>query len=370
LGQRDQCAQCGAAQYFRRSSGFAGRVKSQRILIASDAWRPQVNGVVRTLENLVRKLRDGGHTVEAVTPDRFMNLPLAGYPEIRLAFAGKRSLAAAIEKFAPDRIHIAVEGPIGWATRAACLGAGLPFTTSYHTRFPEYLRARAPVPLSLSYRVLRHFHAPARATLVATASVTRELHLRGFSRLRVWTRGVDRALFRPRPDDGLQRALGLRRPVFCHVGRISVEKNIEAFLALDLPGSKLVVGDGPARAALQAAYPAANFVGAKHGEELARHYALADVFVFPSLTDTFGNVILEALACGVPVAAYPAPGPADILTGSGAGVLGDDLRAAALAALAVPREAALAHAARFTWSECARQFLDAGSGADASIPLA
>jgi glycosyltransferase involved in cell wall biosynthesis len=341
-----------------------------RILIATDAWAPQVNGVVRTLEYLAAELRAGGHVVGIVSPDLFFSLPMPGYPEIHMAFATRRALGRAIERFAPDRIHIATEGPVGWAARAASIRASLPFTTSYHTRFPEYLAARVPAPLSWTYAVLRRFHAPASATLVATSSIARDLAARGFARTVVWTRGVDRTLFRPRPGDRLAQELGLARPIFGCVGRVSVEKNLEAFLDLDLPGSKLVVGDGPARARLQRLYPTVRFVGAKHGDELARFHAAADVMVFPSLTDTFGNVILEALACGVPVAAFPAPGPIDILAGSGAGVMDNDLRSAALAALSVSREAAVAHAGRYTWAECARIFLAAGDAAAAPRELA
>ncbi|GIL01546.1 MAG: GDP-mannose-dependent alpha-mannosyltransferase [Alphaproteobacteria bacterium] len=330
-------------------------------MIATDAWRPQVNGVVRTLEHLAAELERLGHAVELVTPSVFLTLPMPSYPEIPLSLATPGMLSRRIEAFAPDHVHIATEGPVGFAARRACLRLGLAFTTSYHTRFPEYLRARLPVPVALSYAWLRRFHNAGSACLVATASIRADLAARGFEHLVAWTRGVDHGLFHPRPPDELGGEFHFERPVFLNVGRLAVEKNLEAFLDLDLPGSKVVVGDGPARRALQKRYPQARFLGPRFGEDLARCYAAADVFVFPSLTDTFGNVLLEALASGLPVAAFPVPGPLDVIDGSGAGVLDTDLRRAALAALAIPRRAALARAARFTWEECARIFLAAGT---------
>lgn len=332
-----------------------------RILIFTDAWHPQVNGVVRTIEELVREINSMGHEVELVTPEGYRTIAMPSYPEIRLAFARANSVRKRIEAFEPNQIHIATEGPLGIAGRAACLRLRLPFTTSYHTRFPEYVRARAPIPLGWTYAWMRRFHAPARACLVATQSIAGDLQNRGFHNIVPWTRGVDHSLFQPRDNVLLAEEKGWKRPVFINVGRVAVEKNLEAFLSLDLPGTKLVVGDGPSRAALQRRFPDAVFVGAKVGQELAMHYSASDVFVFPSLTDTFGNVLLEALASGVPVAAFPVAGPVDVIGNSGVGVLDADLRKAALAALDVPRKSAVSHAARYTWFECARIFLDAGS---------
>lgn len=324
-----------------------------RLLVASDAWQPQVNGVVRTLATTRDELVRLGHDVEVVGPDRFRTMPLPTYPEIRLAVNARGAMARIIEGFAPDAVHIATEGPIGLAARAWCLRRGMPFTTAYHTRFPEYVRDRAPVPLALTYALVRRFHAPASAVMVATASIEADLRARGFTNLRRWSRGVDTALFRPM-DKGW---LDLPRPVFAYVGRVAVEKNVEAFLALDLPGSKLVVGDGPQRAELMARYPQARFVGAKSGEDLARHFAAADCFVFPSRTDTFGLVLLEALASGVPVAAYPVPGPLDVVGPGGPGVLDTNLRRACLAALEIDPAVCRAHALTFSWRAAAEQFL-------------
>jgi glycosyltransferase involved in cell wall biosynthesis len=323
-----------------------------RLLVATDAWRPQINGVVRTIEETARACADFGVETVMLTPERWRTVPLPSYSEIRLALAMPGTVARAIEAERPDAVHIATEGPIGLMTRRWCLAKGMPFTTSYHTKFPEYLRARVPVPLALSYRALRRFHAPARTVMVATPTLRGELAARGFDNLGYWSRGVDTALFHParRVD------LGLPGPIFLSVGRIAVEKNVAAFLKLDLPGTKLIVGDGPDRAELEAKYPAAQFVGAKHGEELATVFASADVFVFPSLTDTYGLVQLEALAAGTPVAAFPVPGPIDVLADCPAAVLSHDLRAAALAALDKPRDAARAFAERHSWHVSAREF--------------
>lgn len=324
-----------------------------RILIVSDAWHPQVNGVVRTLNTTRAELEALGHAVEIVGPDRFRTVPMPTYPEIRLAVAPGRPLARAIEAFAPEAIHIATEGPLGFAARRHCLRRGLPFTTAYHTRFPEYLRDRAPIPLALSYAVVRRFHAPAQAVMVATQSIEDDLKRRGFANIRRWSRGVDTALFRPR-EKGF---LDLPRPISMYVGRVAVEKNIEDFLRLDLPGTKVVVGDGPQLGELRQRHPEARFLGARHGEDLARHYAAADVFVFPSRTDTFGLVLLEALAAGVPVAAYPVPGPLDVIGDSGAGALDEDLGRAVRAALAIDPRTCREHALRFSWRASAEQFL-------------
>ncbi|GJD38785.1 MULTISPECIES: glycosyltransferase family 1 protein [Methylobacterium] len=329
-----------------------------RLLIATDAWHPQVNGVVRSLENMAAAGQELGFETVFLTHQDFASVPLPGYPEIRLSYATKGKVARLWSDLAPTHVHVATEGTVGYATRRYCLAHGRPFTTSYHTRFPEYLAARAPVPESWSYAWLRRFHGAASGTMVSTPSLERDLASRGFGNLMRWTRGVDTDLFRPAgPDDVPPDALvGLSGPFFLFVGRLAVEKNVSAFLDLDLPGTKIVVGDGPDRARLAGLYPKARFLGTLTGAALARIYAAADVFVFPSLTDTFGIVLLEALACGVPVAAYPVTGPLDVIGGTGAGILGPDLREAALAALSIPRERCRAEALRYTWGESARQF--------------
>lgn len=327
-----------------------------RILIATDAWPPQVNGVVRTLTAVQRELEAAGHCIIVISPDRFRTIPCPFYREIRLAVDAPTRIARLIEAAAPEAIHIVTEGPIGLATRGWCLRHGCAFTTAFHTRFPEYLSTRWVAPEALTYALLRRFHAPARSVMVPTESLRRELAARGFRNLHPWGRGVDTRLFDParRAAD----ALDLPRPIFLSVGRIAPEKNLPSFLALDLPGSKVVVGEGPQLAALRGRFPAAHFLGRRENVGLAAIYAAADVFVFPSRTDTFGLVLLEALASGVPVAAYPVPGPRDVLAESGAGVLDEDLRRAALAALAIPRERCRDHALAFTWSACAAQFLE------------
>ncbi|MCJ2108270.1 glycosyltransferase family 1 protein [Methylobacterium sp. E-041] len=329
-----------------------------RLLVATDAWAPQVNGVVRSLERMAEAAPAHGFEPFFVTPRDFRSLPMPGYPEIRLALAGARGIAAAWARIEPTHVHIATEGTIGHAVRRLCRAKGRPFTTSYHTRFPEYLAARAPIPEAWSYAWLRRFHRAASGTMVSTASLERELAGRGFRNLMRWTRGVDTDLFRPAdPSAEVPPALaGLPRPIFLFVGRVAVEKNVAAFLCLDLPGSKVVIGDGPDRARLAAAHPQARFLGTRTGAELSALYAASDVFVFPSLTDTFGIVLLEAMACGLPVAAYPVTGPLDVVAGTGAGLLDADLRAACLAALAVPRGQCRAEALRRTWAESARQF--------------
>lgn len=325
-----------------------------RILLATDAWPPQVNGVVRTLCEVGRELVAMGHSVITVQPGLFRCLPCPFYPEIRLALTPGRRLGNIIEAAAPDAVHIATEGPIGFAVRRWCLAHGYDFTTAFHTRFPEYLAGRGIAPARLTYALLRRFHAPARAVMVASQSVRHELAARGFVNLQPWSRGVDPDLFHPARQGN---PLALPRPIFLSVGRIAPEKNLPAFLSLDLPGSKVVVGDGPLRAALSRRFPRAHFLGRRDNGELAALYASADVFVFPSRTDTFGLVVLEALASGLPVAAYPVAGPLDIVGDGAAGVLDEDLRAAALAALAIPRETCRAHALNFTWRSSATQFL-------------
>lgn len=324
-----------------------------RILVATDAWRPQVNGVVRSLESLSQSARALGAEIDFLTPRDFMSFPMPSYPEISLALATPRAVRRRLAS-GYDHVHIATEGPIGLATRAVCLRDGRCFTTSFHTRFPEYIHARSGLPVGLSYAALRRFHNAGAGVMVSTPSLARELDGRGFRRLLRWSRGVDHGVFSPRAAT----ALDFPRPIFLYAGRLAVEKNIEAFLALDLPGTKLVAGDGPARASLEARFPDAHFLGLKNSRELAALYASSDVFVFPSRTDTFGMVLLEAMACGLPVAAYPVMGPLDVVGASGAGALDEDLRAAALAALDISRAAARAHALSFTWENCARQFLD------------
>ena len=325
-----------------------------RILIVTDAWAPQVNGVVRSLENLVREAPRLGVDIAMLTPETFRTVPLPTYPEVRVAVTRPGVVAERIEGAEPDYIHIVTEGPLGLCARLACLRSGRPFTTSYHTRFPEYLAARFIAPARLTYGMMRRFHNSGSGVMVATATLERELAARGFMRLMRWSRGVDAQVFRPRAEG----IFDMPRPIFLSCGRLAVEKNLGAFLSLDLPGSKLVIGDGPERRALEARFPNARFAGALQGEALAAAYASGDVFVFPSLTDTFGIVLLEALACGLPVAAYPVAGPLDVLGGSGAGVLDNDLRKAALAALDIPRERARAHALTFSWEFSTRQFVD------------
>jgi glycosyltransferase involved in cell wall biosynthesis len=332
----------------------AAGMRAHRLLIFTDAWAPQVNGVVRTLETLGRDLGTLGCEVRYATPAGRITLPLPTYPEIRMALFPRRSFERLIDGFAPDAIHIATEGTIGLSARAICQARGLPFTTSFHTRFPDYVHARFPfISKSLVYRFLRWFHAPASSVMVATPSLKQELEANGFRNVRIWTRGVDVAQFRPIPE----ASLPWPRPIWLYVGRIAVEKNVEAFLRLDLPGTKVVIGDGPARAALSRAYPGVQFLGPKSGEDLVRHYAASDVFVFPSLTDTFGLVMLEALACGVPVAAFPVQGPRDVVSDSPAAALDDDLQKACLRALEIPRSTARAFALTRSWRTCTEQFL-------------
>jgi glycosyltransferase involved in cell wall biosynthesis len=323
-----------------------------RVLIVSDAWHPQVNGVVTTLGKIGAGLEARGHNVEFITPLRFKSLPCPTYPEIRLSLLPYRGVRDGIERFAPDAIHIATEGPLGIAARKYCLRQGLSYTTAYHTRFPEYVHARIRLPLAISYAWLRRFHADSRAVMVPTPAIRADLERRGFANLALWTRGVDTKLFCP----GERELLQTPRPIFLYVGRVAVEKNVEAFLQLDLPGSKWVVGEGPARKKLERAYPQVRFAGIQSPGELARYYRSADVFVFPSLTDTFGLVLLEALACGTPVAAFPVAGPVDVIGQSSAGALDADLRAACLRALEISREDARRYAEKFSWAHSIMQF--------------
>lgn len=325
-----------------------------RVLVVSDAWYPQINGVVRTLDTLRQHLERGGTGVSVLSPERFRTLPCPSYPEIRLALPDPAIVDRWIDDFRPHAIHIATEGPLGLVTRWRCRRRSLPFTTSFHTRFPEYLQARWSVPLAFGYRWLRWFHAAATCVMVSTPTVEADLRARGFGNIGRWSRGVDMNLFRPRPKDFFP----FPRPVSLYVGRVAVEKNVEDFLRLDLPGTKIVVGDGPQLAELRGRYPSVAFAGARSGEELARHYAAADVFVFPSRTDTFGLVLLEALASGVPVAAYPVAGPLDVVGDSGAGCLDEDLGVAVHRALSISPEACRRHAQTYSWENSARQFLE------------
>lgn len=326
-----------------------------RIALVTDAWLPQVNGVVTTLGQVVRQLEAMGDEVLVVNPQLFRTYPCPRYPEIRLAWMPGRKVRALLREFRPDAIHIATEGPLGIAARLHCGRRRLPFNTSYHTQFPQYLRRYAGIPEGWTYRLMRWFHGRANATLVPTARVKDELDARGFTNVRVWTRGVDTDLFRP----GDKSLLTGERPISLYVGRIAREKNIEAFLEAEVPGTKYLVGDGPARASLEKQYPAARFVGVKKGEDLARHYAAADVFVFPSRTDTFGVVMLEAMACGVPVAAYPVTGPIDVVKAGVSGALHDDLATAMREALKIDPASCLTYALGFSWRRCAEMFREA-----------
>ncbi len=324
-----------------------------RLVLVTDAWAPQVNGVVRTLQRTKAEMERLGHQIAVISPDQFRTIPCPTYPEIRLALWPAARLAGMLAALTPDAIHIATEGPLGRAARAWCLKRRLPFTTAYHTRFPEYVAARFAVPLGWTYAIVRRFHAPATRIMVATQSIETELIQRGFANITRWSRGVDLELFRP--DE--RADLDLPRPIHLYVGRVAVEKNIGAFLALKLPGSKVVIGDGPQLAALKAQHSDVHFLGAKFGTDLARHVAAADVFVFPSLTDTFGLVMLEAMACGLPVAAFPVAGPKDVVREGEVGALDWDLAKAVERAITLPRAACRLYAQGFSWEAATRQFL-------------
>jgi glycosyltransferase involved in cell wall biosynthesis len=323
-----------------------------RILIATDAWAPQTNGVVSTLRHTVSHLQRRGHTVEMLTPQRFTTVACPGYGEIRLALGVQKGAQDLLENFRPEAIHVATEGPIGFTMRAVCRRQNLHFTTSYHTQFPQYLRERLPVPIDWSYAALRWFHHAGERCMVSTPSMQNELESRGFRNIVRWRRGVDSELFRPRDKAWLD----LPRPIAVYVGRLAPEKNLDAFLGMAWDGSKLVVGDGPERARLERDYPDAHFVGYRHGEDLARHVAAADVMVFPSLTDTFGLVNLEAMACGVPVAAYPVTGPVDVIEDGCTGALDQDLASAARRALRASPAACRERARRYDWASCTTEF--------------
>jgi len=355
----------------RAGHASSAESKTMKVMVATDAWRPQVNGVVRTLGSLARATAKLGVEIEFLSPEGFWTFPVPTYPGLRLAVPPRKRIAERIEASRPDAIHVATEGPIGHAVRSYCVRHGRPFTTSYTTRFPEYISARSPIPAQWIYNVLRRFHTAATVTMVATPSLMTELSGRGFSNLGMWTRGVDVDLFRP------DRAIDLDfpRPIFMTVGRIAVEKNLPAFLSLDLPGTKVIIGAGPQEAELKRRYPAAKFLGQLDNGILAAHLAAADVFVFPSLTDTFGIVQLEALASGVPVAAFPVTGPKDVIGDNPVGVLNEDLRVASMQALWISREACREFALRYSWENSARQFIGhahkvaVGSGREAEMAM-
>lgn len=327
----------------------------QSIAIVTDAWHPQTNGVVRTLSTTCEVLRRWGHQVTVISPEGHPSIPAPTYPEIRLALTAPGAVGRQLARIAPDAVHIATEGPLGLAARAYCLRRKVPFTTAYHTQFPDYVARRTGLPASLFWPYIRWFHRPAETIMVATETIREQLRAHGLTRLTHWSRGVDLACFSPHapPPPEYAQAQG---PILLYVGRVAVEKNIEAFLAAPYPGTKVVVGDGPARAGLQAKFPDALFLGKKTGEALAGCYAGADVFVFPSRTDTFGLVMIEALACGTPVAAFPVPGPLDILTDK-VGAMSEDLTRAIDAARYCDRAACAAHGASFSWEAATRQFL-------------
>ena len=335
--------------------------KGMRIMLITDAWEPQVNGVVRTLSRVMEECQKAGHEFEVIHPYQgFRTVPLPTYPEIKLALGAKKEIERRIRAFEPDAIHIATEGTLGWAARSLCVLWNWPFTTSYHTKFPEYVHARFPfIPLSMGYAFMRRFHNSGGRLMVATPTMRRDLEAQGFRNIKPWARGVDTEQFHPRfrnnPEDIYA---GLQRPNYLNVGRVAVEKNLESFLDLDLPGTRVIVGDGPQMAELKEKYPDVVFTGSKFGDELSRYFADADVFVFPSFTDTFGLVILESMACGTPVAAYVAHGPRDIIPGSKAGAIHDDLKTAIEEALTCTPEDARAYAETYSWEACARDFVD------------
>jgi glycosyltransferase involved in cell wall biosynthesis len=348
--------------------GSLARSAGVKIAIVTDAWSPQVNGVVRTLTSVTDRLRALGHDVLVISPDQYASIPCPSYPEIRLALATRHGVGTRLTDFAPDAVHIATEGPLGIAARRFCLNHGYPFTTAYHTQFPDYLARRTGLPASVFWPFIRWFHAPATAILVSTETVRAQLRAQGLHQLVHWGRGVDLACFTPSAPVPALYA-DLPRPIQLYVGRVAVEKNIEAFLASEHPGSRVVVGDGPAREALARAYPHAHFVGAQTGTALAGHYAGADVFVFPSRTDTFGLVMIEAMACGTPVAAYPVSGPLDVLA-SASGVMDEDLTRAIAGALRLDRQACARAGRSFTWEASTRQFLNALVPITAPVALA
>ena len=323
-----------------------------RIAIISDAWHPQINGIVTTLENISRELEKLGHSVRIFDPELFKAISCPGYSHFQLAFLCGPKLRPMIEAFNPDAIHIATEGPVGYAARRYCRHKGYQYTTSVHSRYPEYLKMRVGFPLLISHTYMRWFHLKSSRVMVATKTLQQELSSKGYKHLVLWPLGVDTELYRPTEPLLLED----QRPIFMYTGRIAIEKNIDAFLQLDLPGTKYIVGDGPLREVLVNQYPQVRFVGYKRGKELVGYLAAADVFVFPSKTDTFGLVLLEALACGVPVAAYPVPGPKDVITDSAVGSLDTDLKIAALKSLTLKTDDCRRYALNYSWEYSARQF--------------
>ena len=339
-----------------------------RMAIATDAWFPQVNGVVRTLSATTVELDRRGVEVELITPQRFLTVGMPGYSSIRVAMAPRFGVRRMLDAYEPDVVHISTEGPIGWSARSWCLSRNVPFTSAFHTRFPEYAAVRTGISAERFWPIIRRFHAASRAVMVATETVEQELNARGIEQTRRWTRGIDHWLFRP-VGEKLAALENLPRPILLNVGRVAPEKNLEAFLGAAVAGTKVIVGDGPALAEMRARFPQAVFLGALQGEELAAAYRAADCFVFPSLTDTFGLVLIEALACGLPVAAYPVSGPIDVLGREGRGAAGDmpatvaaldsDLACAITRALRLDRQAAAVFGARFSWERATDQFLAA-----------
>ncbi|MBL6599762.1 MAG: glycosyltransferase family 1 protein [Alphaproteobacteria bacterium] len=325
-----------------------------RLFLVTDAWKPQVNGVVRTLGRMIQEMEARGHVVEVAAPSDFHNMACPTYPEIRLALLAKRKLVQRIEAFRPDAIHLATEGPLGMAARGYCMARGYPYTTAYHTRFPEYVHARVRLPLTWSYALLRRFHNGGARCMVSTQTIQSDLESRGFRNIARWSRGVDTKLFRPRDE----AYFDFPRPISLYAGRVAVEKNVPAFLDLDLPGTKIVAGDGPILAKLKASYPDVVFLGSLDDEALARAYAAADVFVFPSKTDTFGLVMLEALASGTPVAGFPVPGPLDVVGDRPVGSLDEDLSLAVGRALDCSRDTCRDYALGYDWDVCVTQFVN------------
>ena len=325
-----------------------------KIMIVTDAWAPQINGVVTTLEKMGEELNKVGNKVKYITPEGFKTFPCPSYPSIRLAILPDKRVAELLEEFQPEAIHIATEGPLGKAARKYCIKKNIKFTTSYHTQFPEYVRLRAPIPLSWTYKYLNNFHKKAVRTLVPTPSQQQRLIDRNFTNVKVWSRGVDTELFQPREKSFIEA----KRPISMYMGRVAVEKNIEAFLDLDLPGTKYIVGDGPDLEMLKKKYPDTVFTGFKRGVELSEYLAAADVFVFPSLTDTFGLVMLEAMACGVPVAAFPVTGPIDVIKQGVTGVHNEDLKEAITQALKLNPEDCIEYARHNSWAQCANIFFN------------
>ncbi len=327
-----------------------------RIVLVTDAWEPQVNGVVRTLRSISTELERLGHEVALLAPDRFRSFPCPTYPEIRLALTGPEAVGRLIESERPDALHIATEGPLGLAARRWCLRHDHAFTTAYHTQFPDYIQSRSGIPATWTWRFIRWFHAPSSAVLASTPTIRRTLQAHGIPHVRHWGRGVDLACFHP-DHEPPPAFVGLPRPIQLYVGRVAVEKNLEAFLETRHPGTRVIVGEGPALERLKRHHPDALFVGALSGDQLAATYAHADVFVFPSRTDTFGLVMIEAMACGTPVAAYPVPGPIDVLTPA-TGCMDEDLEAAIGRALTLDRKICAAYGSGFTWRASALQFVD------------